>query len=306
DNGGNWTEVNTGLTSTNVWSLAINASGDVFAGTALVGIFRSTDNGGNWTEVNTGLTSTNVWSLAINASGDVFAGTALVGIFRSTDNGGNWTEVNTGLTNTSVWSLVINTSGDVFAGSWGGGIFRSMDNGGNWTEVNTGLTTVYLAVWSLAINASGDIFAGTSGGVFRSTDNGGNWTEVNTGLTSTNVRALAINSDGFIFAGTYASGVFRSVETIAGEIPMEYDLMQNYPNPFNPSTTIEFSVPRSGYATLQVYNMLGEHLATLVSENLHPGRYNVRWNARGVSSGIYFYRLQAGEFLETKKLVLVK
>ena len=97
-----------------------------------------------------------------------------------------------------------------------------------------------------------------------------------------------------------------SVRTMDSSIPGSYALQQNYPNPFNPSTTIEFSLRRSSYVTLNVYNTLGEEVATLASEVLSVGSYSVEWDASGVSSGIYFYRLQAGEFVETKKLVLVK
>ena len=104
-----------------VYSLAINSSGHIFAGTN-PGVYRSTDNGGNWTY--TGLTNTGVWSLAINSSGHIFAGTN-PGVYRSTDNGGNWTY--TGLTNTNVWSLAINSSGHIFAGT-DGGVYRSVQS----------------------------------------------------------------------------------------------------------------------------------------------------------------------------------
>ena len=90
------------------------------------------------------------------------------------------------------------------------------------------------------------------------------------------------------------------------QIPRAFALHQNYPNPFNPSTTIEFSLPRSGYVTLLVYSTLGEEVATLVSENLSAGRYTAEWDASAFSSGVYFYRLQAGEFVETKKLILLR
>ncbi len=99
---------------------------------------------------------------------------------------------------------------------------------------------------------------------------------------------------------------FTKVVREGDVLPTEFGLAQNFPNPFNPSTTIEFSLPRSGYVTLVVYNTLGEEIATLVSETLSAGRYSTEWNAAGFSSGIYFYRLQAGEFVETRKLLLLR
>ena len=83
-------------------------------------------------------------------------------------------------------------------------------------------------------------------------------------------------------------------------------LLQNYPNPFNPSTAVQFSLPRSGYVTLKVYNTLGEEVATLVAENLAAGKHQVEWNAKDFKSTIYFYRLQMGALVETKKLLLLK
>jgi len=104
-----------------------------------------------------------------------------------------------------------------------------------------------------------------------------------------------------------------SVRELSGEFPSVFVLHQNYPNPFNPSTTIEFQIPEVRNQTsdvrivsLKVYNVLGQEIAALVEEELRPGTYQVTWDASGFPSGAYFYRLQAGEFVETKKLVLVR
>ncbi|MCH8954694.1 T9SS type A sorting domain-containing protein, partial [candidate division KSB1 bacterium] len=89
-------------------------------------------------------------------------------------------------------------------------------------------------------------------------------------------------------------------------IPSSFALEQNYPNPFNPSTTIQFSLRLPSFVTLKVYNILGEEVTILVVENLPSGNYKVEWNASRLTSGVYYYRLQAGEFVETKKLTLLK
>jgi len=88
--------------------------------------------------------------------------------------------------------------------------------------------------------------------------------------------------------------------------PQSPELSQNYPNPFNPSTTIEFALPRSRFVSLKVFNILGGEVATLISGEHSPGRYKVEWNASNLASGLYFYRLQAGPFVETKKLILLR
>ena len=89
-------------------------------------------------------------------------------------------------------------------------------------------------------------------------------------------------------------------------LPEKYSLSQNYPNPFNPVTTIKYSLPQSGEVTLLIYNLIGEEVARLVNGHQSAGEYNAEWNASKVSSGIYFYRLKAGDFVLTRKMVLLK
>jgi len=83
-------------------------------------------------------------------------------------------------------------------------------------------------------------------------------------------------------------------------------LRQNYPNPFNPITSISFSLPLKSFISLKIFDLLGREVATIVSEQLSAGNHAIKWNAVNMSSGIYFYRLQAGSFTETKKLVLLR
>ncbi|MCS6988479.1 MAG: T9SS type A sorting domain-containing protein, partial [Chloroherpetonaceae bacterium] len=90
------------------------------------------------------------------------------------------------------------------------------------------------------------------------------------------------------------------------QLPFEYALDQNYPNPFNPVTTIQFSLEKAGRTTLEIYNALGQKVATLVDGDLNAGAHRYQWNASGLSSGIYFYRLRSGNFVATKKMLLVR
>ncbi len=101
--------------------------------------------------------------------------------------------------------------------------------------------------------------------------------------------------------------VGTSVEESPGTgLPLEFGLAQNYPNPFNPSTTIPFSVDRTSLVSLKIYDVLGREVATVVSEQLSPGRYSARWDASGLPSGVYMYRLQAGSSTAVKSLLLVR
>ncbi|NNL20406.1 MAG: T9SS type A sorting domain-containing protein, partial [Ignavibacteriaceae bacterium] len=116
--------------------------------------------------------------------------------------------------------------------------------------------------------------------------------------------------------GAYESEYSAGVDDDLLGYPSKYALSQNYPNPFNPSTTIRFSIPASSLVTLKVYDVLGNEVATLVSEKKPVGSYEVKFSATGGSasggdvynlpSGIYFYRLQANDFAQVKKMILLK
>ena len=88
--------------------------------------------------------------------------------------------------------------------------------------------------------------------------------------------------------------------------PNQYALNQNYPNPFNPSTVITYSIPVSSNVTLKVYDILGRLITTLVNENQQAGSYSVNFNARDLSNGIYFYKIQSGNFVAVNKMLLLK
>ena len=107
----------------------------------------------------------------------------------------------------------------------------------------------------------------------------------------------------FAFIGT-SSGVTSVTE--GQVIPGEFRLDQNYPNPFNPSTTIKFELPKSSVVRLTVYDMIGREVALLMNETRDAGVYEVKFDASNLSTGVYLYRLQAGSYVETRKLCLVR
>jgi hypothetical protein len=96
------------------------------------------------------------------------------------------------------------------------------------------------------------------------------------------------------------------IKNIIPQNPSVYKLSQNYPNPFNPTTTINYELPITNYVHLSVYNLVGQKVATLVSERKQAGHHQVEWDASGFASGVYYYRIQAGEFVDFKKMILIK
>jgi CubicO group peptidase (beta-lactamase class C family) len=122
-----------------------------------------------------------------------------------------------------------------------------------------------------------------------------------------NNSTITGNNTLYLLANSEMDSINTSATSVDDEtLPQEFALDQNYPNPFNPSTTIRFSIPQSSFITLEVFNALGEKIDVLVSEELNAGTYNYDLNASNLTSGIYLYRLQATDFVETKKMILMK
>ncbi len=126
---------------------------------------------------------------------------------------------------------------------------------------------------------------------------------------------VAAYGGGVVFVGAQQSRIFYDGSNVSppvginqngNNIPGEFSLSQNYPNPFNPETKINFAVPKAAFVSIVVYNALGQVVSRIVSEEMNAGYYTVDFNASHLTSGIYFYRITAGEFTETKKMMLIK
>jgi hypothetical protein len=134
--------------------------------------------------------------------------------------------------------------------------------------------------------------------------NGSGWVGLGAAMNG-NIAFLASSQTYSAFAFIGSPSSVLSV-TDGQVIPGGFQLEQNFPNPFNPSTTIEFNLPQAEFVSLKVFNSLGQEIATIVN-GLHPaGNYSVKWDAGLVPSGVYFYRLSAGNFVQTKKLLLLR
>jgi Secretion system C-terminal sorting domain len=289
----------------------------VFAATES-GVYISTNEGTTWSRADSGLslgTSTDVSAITvcdtiiiIGCYGGSTVEYSWWVILGSTDKGLSWADADSGLSGDYV--NVLSTHGqNILAGTSHNGIYRSTNYGRTWTQVNTGLNPV--EVLSFAINDS-NIFASSEGGVFLSTNEGGQWRQNNSGLLDTNVSSLVVNGDN-LFAGTQDRGVWRrplsEMTPVKGSkpaLPIKFSLLQNYPNPFNPTTAISYSLPMNALVTLKIYDILGRDVKTLVNERQDEGSHSVIFNAKDLSSGVYFYRLTAGSFIGTKKLMLIK
>jgi hypothetical protein len=190
---------------------------------------------------------------------------------------------------------------------WVQALRLSADTGATFSTVSTLDPSALLAV------PQGGVLVGTdTTGIHLFTDNGDSVGKLNEGLTELHIHSFALDSSGYVYAGTN-HGVWRrpvsdlvvSVNPMANRVPQEFFLNQNYPNPFNPSTTIRYGLPVRSHVTLSIFNTLGQQVATLVQGEQEAGYHEAVFDASGLASGVYLYRLQVGDFVQTKKLVLV-
>ncbi|MBC8043450.1 MAG: T9SS type A sorting domain-containing protein [Rhizobacter sp.] len=165
------------------------------------------------------------------------------------------------------------------------------------------------------IDADTIYIGGEQGALFKTTNGGTNWIDQSVPtLESITAITFAPGGQGYaigtnsVVLTTSSSGNI-TLSTSDGKVsglPKEFILKQNYPNPFNPSTTIRYELPQQSDVKLKIYDMLGREVQSLVSERQPAGTYTVRFNGSRLSSGMYFYRLQTGSTVQTKKMLLVK
>lgn len=291
--------------------LAVSGT-NLLAGTLGGGIFISTNNGTNWNQ--TGLTGTNVYSIAVHET-NLFAGTSDGVVFLSTDNGTNWIAANTGLTNANVRSLAV-VSTNLFAGTYGNAVWRRPLMELIPVELTSFTASVkpdgYVILnWSTATELNNSIFEIER----RPVD--GHFITIGfiEGRGTTTQPQDYSFVDNYVGPGTYCyrlkqidfDGSFEYYDEIMVDVPsIGFELNQNYPNPFNPSTKIKFSIPASEFVSLKVFDLLGNKVATLINEEKPAGNYEVELNGAGLASGVYFYRLKAGNLIKTRKLVLAR
>jgi len=302
DNGITWDDF--GISLAQYVSCLLIKDNYIFAGLSNGGIFRTTLDSPNWEQVaGVPLVFT---TRDLILSGNIILAGIGTGVLRSTDNGNTWDTTGSYALTAPVFVL---HNGNTYAAGTEG-IFKSSDNGSSWTKVFNG--TSFGLVNSL-VSYSQFIFAGGDKGIFMSSNNGATWVDKNQGFASIpTVSALTI-SNGYLFAGTYSQSVWRrqisdiiNVNNISSEIPSGYSLEQNYPNPFNPATRIRFTNPFFGQVKIAVYDATGKERAILNDGTLRAGIYETEFNGADYSSGVYYCRMEAGNFNETIKMILVK
>ena len=234
---------------------------------------------------------------------------------KTTDGGNSWfTKYADASKNYYTVQFVDENTGYIVGGWVNSTVMKSVNSGDNWINLFSNAFGVRLYSGSF-INAENGYVCGRYGTILRTSDGGSSWINETSGTSAflygihylNDQTAYAVGDGGTILSTVSVIGIHQ----ISSNIPSEFSLSQNYPNPFNPTTKIKFSIPLVGVAYMRpvqmiVYDALGRKVTELVNHELSPGTYEVDFDAGNLSSGTYFYRLEAGDFIKTMKMIIVK
>jgi photosystem II stability/assembly factor-like uncharacterized protein len=296
-------------------------------------ILRTSTGGATWVPVFSDTTKwlRSVWLTNADTATIVGSyGRANDAILRTIDGGETWSDISTDADMPLLSIFYIDESyGYAVGGWWGlgddkhGVILKTIDGGNNWSYVRSFWWHLFNSAQFVdrdtgwLATKTGYIFRTVNGGQdlqeqFRVVDPYSPWS-LNSIVMTDDLSGWCVGLFGLILHTTNGGVSFVEEEEI-DEIPTEFLLSQNYPNPFNPSTRIKYQVASNSRVSLVVYDILGNEIETLINEEKPAGTYEVTWYAEGLpsrqgsalTSGVYFYQLRAGSFVETKKMLLLK
>lgn len=289
---------------------------------------KTTNQGAAWSSIgNSDFIQPSIYFLNENTgwiSGKFVTGSFIPShVSKSTNGGLNWTMQYSQVSfqnNAWIYDILFLNQNKGFALYWDytlTKIVMTTNGGTNWIETPTP-NRKQKNIFFISDNIGWT--CGDSGFIFKTMNGGNNWVieqissnfYLNAITFVTNETGWTCGANGVILKTT--NGGISAIQQTSTEIPVKYSLSQNYPNPFNPSTQINFDIPKFSFVNLIVYDALGREIEQLVNEELNPGTYVYDWNASSYPSGIYFYKIMAGDpstgsgrgFTETKKMVLIK
>lgn len=286
------------------------------------GFYKSVDTGKTFTEISSNYPFRSPCDILVmwENSNIIFIADGVTGsgvgqIFKSTNGGINWKLVHTNSSSSEIPALsnTIFEKSTIYATNWpGGNIYVTKNYGDNWSLLRTNSASGWAA--DICREDPTVILTGSYGGSsWLSSDAGLNFITI---PISSGAGAGEIAVDrGYILdmrtQGVCKLNVNYNIITPVNEnlitgIPDKFNLYQNYPNPFNPTTTIKFDIPKSGFVTLKLYDMLGREVNTVINGFRNSGTYEVNFNGADISSGVYFYRMHYDNMTLTKKLMLLK
>lgn len=299
-------------------------------------VYRTTDGAANWTAISPDLTddgpgtgTVSTIDVASSNSNVICAGTADSHVWLTSDYGSTWNDISGSLPYRWVTRVKVDPNNEnnvyvTFSGlKWHDPqphVFKSTNKGANWTDISSNLPDAPVNAFAVDNNDPNRLYCGCDVGAFVSFNGGTSWQPIANGLPTVSVYDIKIHPvENYLAIGTHGRSMYKVDLNQLVNVKQEsnqltgYELSQNYPNPFNPSTRLSFTVGTSAFVTLNVYDVLGNEVSTLINEEKSPGEYTVNFDARNLSSGVYYYKLtatpigeQAGSYTETKKMILLK
>ncbi len=312
-NGGvNWAVQSTG-TDKNLLSIVFTNSNIGYATGGEMnngqGVILKTTNGGeNWFTQLSG-SSMNFTSLFFLNTDTGFAVTTS-NLYKTNNGGANWNVIS-GVEGYDIY-FTNNLTG--YAMGSNSNVYKTINGGNNWNVTSTGIIEAFFT-----IQFFGDfgIAAGNNGRIMRTTNGGVNWSEIPR-ITENRLQSVYFTDENTGYIAGYFGAIIKTtngglsfLQSNNEIIPKSYLLQQNYPNPFNPSTKIKFEIPINHTSSLSsvkliVFDLQGKEITRLIDEELSAGAYEVSFDGGLLSSGVYFYRIEADNFSETKKMMLIK
>jgi photosystem II stability/assembly factor-like uncharacterized protein len=311
DNGLTWVS---NYVTVNIYKFFMNHNNKIFFTTTDRLLYRSSDFGNTWAIINSDFPG--ISDYVLDSSDNIYIVNDTNILYKSEDEGVTWNQINNNLPfNIGLSVIDIDEYDNIYIGtnSYTGipRIYCSSNNGLNWNEYSSGLPDTTWVI-SMAINKNNVVYVALRNeGVYHYDNISSHWNPVDNSPYYKNVEVLLFDNEGFLYGGTQNHSVIKSKETTVSvdedlNINFDYVLNQNYPNPFNPNTTIKYGIHERSFVTIKVYDILGSEVATLVNEGKLSGEYEVEFDGSGLTSGIYFYQIKAGDFVETKKMILLK
>jgi photosystem II stability/assembly factor-like uncharacterized protein len=314
-NGSSFTQQPTGISDrlNDVYFINENTGWVVGGDFSAERIFKTTNGGTNW-DIQTSGTANKLFSVYfINENtGWAVGGPSSPKIIKTTNGGANWFNQSTTGISTPLYSVKFanENTGWAVAGYLGGETIVKTTNGGtNWFSQSSNDTRYLRDCY--VIDSLRAVAVGQGGKIITTTNGGTNWNVMQTGST-VELWSVDFPSDSVGYAigsnvvlKTTNGGLTFTAE-IQNQIPESFALYQNYPNPFNPKTIIKYQLPINNFVKLAVYDVTGKEVAMLVKEVLQPGTYEVTFDGSRLASGFYFYKINAGKYTDTKKMMMLK
>jgi len=254
------------------------------------------------------------------ASSPAIGGTSRGNIFVTKNKGTIWTNITGELPDRYPTDLAVDpTNHDIAYVTFGGfnssHVFKTENAGETWIDIGAGLPDI--PTWAVTVDPDfpNHIYVGNEVGIYQSLDGGTTWEDISGNLPDAifAIELVISNSNRKLRVASHGNGVYEiplelavSNEINNNPIPSSFRLKQNYPNPFNPSTNIQFDLNKTENIKLQVFDITGKLVTTLVDEVKSPGSYTVSFDGSNLSSGTYIYRLQADNKIESKIMTLLK